>query len=348
MKNILTSILLILVINGNAQTLKALEYYQLINKAELAICDASTEKAHQYYVSAFKMNMDKPFSIDLLNFFKCSMDIKKYGDAEWSMKRLMSRGFTNEMSNELLVHYKGDDAAFIKKLLAKYPNDTTKFKHPFNVAVSELMVSDKGVRFHFAKLNDGKYMVDSVYKVDSMNATLLKIQFEKYGVLNEDSIGNNFGHPPYNILLLHHKAGFIGGKPFRLLDTLMFEAILKYNVRPELIAQYFNSGSYSYLLPWTLNDYVQSPLTCSAAYFNDEVYLSNFDTEKEKWMDKSRTKMGLCTLNEMRKKELYESRSKITIQQKSKYFFNCGINGATNLKSLEDLSEWKKMYQASK
>lgn len=342
-KNLFCLIALFISTTSNAQLLKSLDYYKLVNMAELAICEEDFTNGHRLYVDAFKMNLNKPFSIDLLNFFKCSMDIKKYGDAEWSMKRLMSRGFTAEMQNELFLYYKSEDSVFIKRLLEKYPNDSAKLKHPFNLAVADMMVSDQGARFHFAKLYDGRYMVDSVYKVDSINATLLKLAFEKYGVLNEDSLGNNFGFPSYHILLLHHKGGFMGGKPSRLLDTLMFEAILKYDVRPEFIAQNFGNGSFSYLLPWTLNDFIQAPITCSAATFNNETYIASFDPEREKLMNQYRAKIGLCTLNEMRRKYTYENSN--DTKQKGKYFFSCGIEGVMDCESLESIERWKKSYQ---
>jgi hypothetical protein len=125
----------------------------------------------------------------------------------------------------------------------------------------------------------------------------------------------------------------------------MLEAILTYNVRPEFIAQYFENGSFSYLLPWTLNEFIQAPLSCSAATFNNETYIASFDPEREKSMNQYRAKIGLCTLNELRKKIAFENKNQPNSNRKNKYNFNCGINGRANLKTTEQLSQWQKVYQ---
>ncbi|MFA6152469.1 MAG: hypothetical protein WC716_14195 [Chitinophagaceae bacterium] len=332
-------VLLCLNLNSIAQLPKAFEYYKIVNKAELAICDSSFINAHKLYADAFKINSNKAFSIDLLNAFKVSMDLKLYGDASWCLTKLLGRGLKSNKIKELFGLYKNEDSVFIRELLAKSNNDTFKFNHPLNLAITEMMVSDQGARKYFGELHNGNYMVDSTYKVDLSNATKLKVLFNKYrGIPNEEVLGSHFGNPPYSILISHHKAAFIGGYPFQYFDTMLLEAVFNYDLKPDFIAQYFNNGNFSYLIPWTKNDYVQTPLSVFIAKFKNTICIANTSKDREQAMNSNRAKLGLCTLAELRKKIIFCK------QTQSKYYFETGFIAQFDCDNEEALEQWKKAY----
>src|SRR5690606_30024751 len=164
---------------------KYIQYYHAINQAELAICDSNFSQATQYYKQAFKINPDKPFTAHLLNAFHAAMDSKEYSIAEKYLAKVLSRGLSNDYIQEkILSPYKTAQQSVIKNIIAKHPNDTIR-KHPLVQKLNDMVDWDQEVRGYYSKLNNGAYMVDSVYTVDSINAAELKNIFEKYGVPNE-------------------------------------------------------------------------------------------------------------------------------------------------------------------
>lgn len=322
---------------------RAFQYHSLTNKAELAICEGKIALAHSYYTNAFQINPNKPFSIDLLNAFKCAMDLNNKTVAESHLRKLMSRGFNEQMSNSLYQFYKKDDSIFIHKTLHKYPNLVWKLEHEINVQAAEMMVSDQGIRMQELSTRPmGNYMTDTVYAVDLANAETLRRLFEKYGgIPNEDVIGNYFGWPSFTELMHHHKGGGMANGPSHFFDTMLISALSTFDISTAFVAKFFSKGDTQVYLPWSPGIYLNMPVSLFYGHYKNKYDSQFFDREQENKMNAERAKIGLCSLDDMRKKEDY-----IIAHRKkgkpTKYNMESSVIGYLETDNAQEYEQWRK------
>ncbi len=339
--------LLVVITQLKAQSTN-LDYYKNTNLAELAICDSNFETANTFFQKAFAINSNKSFSKDLLNAFFAAMDTKKYPLAEKYFSKLLARGLGKVyLQNKILKFYQGEDLQEIHRLLKKYPNDTFSSR-PLANSIHKMMDWDRGVRLYYTKLNDGAYMTDSTYTVDSINAARLLQLFKKNGVQNEVTLGNqlnDFDIAPsigYDIIILHHNAGAYGGKPSHLLDTFLYEAVLNFDFELHSFAFLLNESPKSDSVKLR-NTTISFPLFVNGFFYDNKTYVEYLDEASEKIINDQRAKLGMESLDDFRKK--MEARNIGTNQGSvlSKYFFVGNIrvlDGAT----LSDLGKWLSQH----
>ncbi len=314
----------------NAQS-RFLEYYKNINLAELAICDSNFTAACDYYKNAFAVNPEKPFSKDLLNAFFAAMDTKQYSLAEKNLSALLSRGLGSRFINhKILKYYTGEQLAHIHTILKKYPNDTLG-ERPLADTIHKMLQWDRDVRMYYAELNDGAYMTDSTYTVDSVNAMRLLKLFKKYGVPNEVVLGNSKWDdfsvkyaPDYDIIITHHNGGAFGGRPSHLMDTLLYKAVLKFDFEAHCFADLINGNPLSDTVRLG-NTSLLLPIMIKGAYYDKKIYPEYFDEASEKRMNEQRVKIGLESLDDFRKKIESKNRAINDYSVLHKYFFSWNI-----------------------
>ncbi len=322
---------------------RAFEYYAQTNKAELAICAGDIELAQKYYTDAFAVNPNKPFSTDLLNAFKCAMDLHQLQDADLYLRKLMSRGFSPQMEDKLYRYYKGDDSVFIHKILRKYPNQLWKLGHEINIQTAEMMYTDQEIRKHEgASRPSGNYMTDTVYAVDAANARTLRKLFDKYGgIPNEDIIGNHFGGPSFTELIGHHKGALLGRRPSHYFDTMLLSALITYDISPAFVAMMFSKGDSVFMLPWVPGESLLMPLSVFYAHFEGQYSSQYLSPDVEAQINAHRAKIGLCTLDEMRTKQDYMIAQKKG-NRGSKYNLESSLIGYLEASNPDEYEQWKQ------
>ena len=328
---------------SHEQKEKAFEYYAQTNKAELAICAGNIALAHKYYSDAFAVNPNKPFSTDLLNAFKCAMDLHQLPDAELYLRKLMNRGLSPQVEDNLYQYYKGDDSVFIQKILRKYHNLLWKLEHEINIQTAEMMFTDQEIRGEeLHSKADGNYMTDRVYALDSANAWTLRQLFDKYkGIPNEDIIGNHFGGPSFTELIGHHKGALLGKKPSHFFDTMLLSALITYDISPAFVAMMFSKGDSVFTLPWAPGENLLTPLSVFYAHYEDQYCSQYLSPEVEAQINANRAKIGLCTLDEMRTKQDYMIAQKKK-KAGSKYRMESSLIGYLEAQNAAEYEQWKQ------
>lgn len=340
---------LLLSLTVSAQKRNAISYYECVNKAQLEICDSNIGQAFEWYCRAFQTGCT-PFSKDLNNALVCALELNKTENAEYFFKRLLSRGLHYDY---LKFYLQSKDSNDFRKWLSVYPNNIEKLNHPFRGLVNELVKKDQDVRSYFLSLHsDGNYMQDSVFKVDSSNASILYSELKKYGGTfpNEDIIGNNFGSPAFSILIQHYLGRGVVGRPSDLFDSLLLASVFSLNLHP---ADYVAivSGCSS---KWKDNtfycqtDTLYFPITIYVGRYMDELRPEYFPKEEENRRNRELAKIGLPTLDEMRKKLFFQHRILSTRSSLSKYAMPVEIAGFLGASSIEELNDWDKINQPFK
>ncbi|WP_316787775.1 hypothetical protein [Pedobacter frigoris] len=299
-----------------AQQRTAIDYYRLINKAELAICDSDIDRSYKLYTEAFKINKNKPFSRDLLNAFHCAMDTRHYPAAERYLARLLARGINEETLANLKKSYTGLDLERINSFITKYPNQTTK-KNVMADSIDRLTEIDQSVRHYFqSHRTDGRYMNDSVRQVDRNNAATLFRMFVQYGLPDEDEIGtfdNNPGSlPRYWVIIAHNRYDVDVENPTDF-DTMLYKGIFSFAVNANYLIDVLNTEDDNGFFPDHKFRYkstvITMPLTVEFGAYGfgkeREVWPKYLHPDVEKRINKDRSSFGLGTLDDQRRKFLF-------------------------------------------
>jgi tetratricopeptide (TPR) repeat protein len=318
-----------------------LEYYRLVNKAELSLVDKDVPQASQYYEKAFGINPDKPFSRDLYNAFHAAMDCRQYERAERYLARLLARGLSaGFIHNRITGFYDTTGERQIKAFLARHPNDTLH-DNEMNRAIRPLLITDQGVRRYYMDKGLSNYMTDSVYRTDRFNGRKLCQYFRQWGMVpNEDMVGNGsnipFGRMDYQMIILHYDGLYQHNMHEALFDTLIYKAIFSYDYHPDWFVQDFSQVQYSHKDSALVygEEQIVFPLTVPAYSYYRKIedmdntidYPMYFSPDREKKIDENRKKIGLCSLDEMRKKFLFYGRQRRSSGTFQKYYLNYGIN----------------------
>jgi hypothetical protein len=222
----------------DAQIHRPLEYYSLINKAEMSIVEKNMPVALSFYERAFIVNPKKYFSEDLYKAFHCAMDVREYKIAEKYLTILLHRGLKERfLKNYILKYYKGKDSLELVNMIANHSNDTIH-DIPANRLIHRLINIDQSTRHYWSEKTNGAYMVDSTYKADHYCARTLFDFFVSYGkVPTQEDLGNtDWDHPleyiNYSIIILHNAMANTGNMPYTVFDTIMYKAIFTYDYKP--------------------------------------------------------------------------------------------------------------------
>lgn len=167
------------------------EYYEYINKAELAICDFKYEKASKFYEKAFKEHT--PFINDLFNATILNTKFtKNYNLSLQYSRTLLQRDF------EIGWIYRDippEDSLIAKQL--KILEDTVKSLTDKNLirVIDEMGVDDQKYRTNYEEYEKNR-------TIDSVHYFKLIELFSKKGYLTEQNIGL-FQYTPIHGILTH-------------------------------------------------------------------------------------------------------------------------------------------------
>ncbi len=356
MRHILMFLTLVLICTADGQAQPgAIKYYTTINQAELAICRKDLPTAFRYFQKAFEINPDKPFSRDLLNAYHCAMDLRRYDKAETYLQVLLSRGVNQwAVKSWIRKGLAGADLDSVDRWLAIYPNDTNK-SDALSVQLRQMHDRDQATRRYFSKLNDGKYMVDSVYKIDQLNGDTLAMIFKKYGVPDEGRVGHLDGYPGgavYGTVIHHYMGGYGAGLGSHILDTMLFKAIFTYDFHPVEFLKIFNSSEANVTkTPFKYRNYtLHTPVTID--YINlwvadsEQVFPQYLASEVESRMNKERAALGIESLDELRNKQAFSREAAAANAVYNKYAlgnsFGAALDSDDPVKAAPYIAEFSK------
>lgn len=212
----------------------ALLYYNLIHKAELAICDTDMNAARTFYQQAFAVNKQKPFSKDLMNAFHCAMDTRHYTEAEQYLAALLARGLHTSILNTCIYpYYKGDQLQKIHSFLQRHRNDTLK-KGETAVMIARLVNEAKARR----NLHGNE---DTAHQAGEQYARQLCRIFCVKGIPSEAQTGNYINLagsfiPSFEPLISRYSSTYHTGKGLPALDSMLYQAIFTFDYDPQLFA----------------------------------------------------------------------------------------------------------------
>lgn len=344
---------------AHSQTKKelAIRYNQLINEAELKICDSNFKDANALYAKAFAIKPEKSLTRNLFTAFHCAMDVNDFASAESYLKILLSRDINENFLNLAIIgFYKDQKSEIIKAIIKKYPNNLQK-KDNINDEIVKMYNKDQNVRMYFAKLNEsGNYMNDSVYQVDSLNSILLFEIIKAVGhIPNENEISKVNGFPLASsyadLIILHSVQSYFMGKQLNFFDTLMYKSIFSFDCSANLFATLYSQcyKSQKYFSFNYKGDTIVFPLSI-VVYENfqddNKPYFEHIAIEEEKRINLERKKLGLSTLQELRKKIFFTYQQQLS---NGKYFaLNDGIItyiDMNNKEVLEKLQSSNPIYE---
>ncbi|MBS1780534.1 MAG: hypothetical protein JST70_14485 [Bacteroidetes bacterium] len=282
--------------SATAQDARFFDYYRNTNLAELAICDSDFVKATEYYKTAFAINPKKSMYRDLTNAFFVAMDQAEYTLAEKYLAQLLHRGLDTESLKHITKAYSGDQWMYVSKMLAKHPNHRLD-SDPLVKKLRKIYDRDQGVREYFANMYNGAYMVDSTYTMDFINSNeLLKI-FQTSGVPSESVL--KFSH--YDIIVFHNASAALGGRPSHLFDTLLYKALFFFDFDPRDFLETLEKNAPSPEFVYgTLT--LHFPLNIKGAEYQNVCYTGFWDEASEKRINEDRAKIGLESLDDVRRK----------------------------------------------
>jgi hypothetical protein len=319
---------------------KFTDYYVLVNKAELAICDSNFDAANKFYKEAFIISKGKSFNRDLTNAFLSAMDSKNYTLAEEYFLGLQKKGIDSFGIKYFLDNYQDDALNKLKSLINKQSGTKYTLKYPAIKQLKELVRWDQGVRAYFSKLYDGDYMVDSVYRADSIIAQSLVQIFNKNGLPDEKTFDD------CNIIITHN------GSPYsqipHLFDTMLYKAVRNFDLDARQFVFLIEKAQLRYLFEFedlTLNFPIS--ITGACYYKNEEtVYMEYYDDSSEQKIDAERQKIGLEPLADFRKKTEIKNSVQKTQSVLAKYVIGAPYMKIGVTEDENKLAEW--IYQNGK
>lgn len=283
---------------------RVLDYYKLINNAELAICGDDIKSASQFYSKAFAVHPKRGFYRDVLNAIHISMDINQLDTAGSYLKTLANRGLTAEMVKSFQKLYTGNKLAFINKIITTNKKPSAQEKKLVN-RLKQMVAKDQEVRIYFSKLYNGAYMVDSTYAVDEANAQALLAMFKVNGIPDESILHQT----DYDIIILHNTGAASGGRTEHIFDTLLFEASCSFDFDMRHFAYIAERSALAPAFSYkSLN--VSFPLMPDCRYHKGDYYIGYYDGTSESHINKERKKLGLESLDDYRKKILFTNKNR--------------------------------------
>lgn len=338
-------------VHASAQKDTALKYYNLCNKAELAICDSNIADAYQYYKQAFVVNTQKPFSQDLLNAFHCAIDLGYYDDAKQYLRRMLYRGVKQQyLKSQIYQFYTGKVLDSIQTFVALYPNDSNK-QNAYALKMRELVGKDQGIRFYYIKKGIVAHMGDSVIQLDKAVSNELYQYFLVHGLKNADTIGHFGGEInndlPYDVIVLHQIQAAARGTVAQLpYDDILYPGIFTYDYPPRyFLSKFFAGEKQSFLDKYPE---LKDLRGLNGAYYNDTLFIETIAPEDIPAIDEAYARMGLPKYQESVKKVAFRNSCVLLGGKFSKYTVQNTICSIMLSEKESGIKSWKLKFQACK
>lgn len=277
------------------------KYYNLVNKAELNITNNKIYEAYSNYKMAFKIR-ETPFEIDQYNFAVCCAILNKKHKSFKHIKFLIEYGYPADslINNKELKYLKK------QKWRKKTSNISVRSKTKFKISLDSLFIMDQ----KFRKIDKIKYR-DTIFKIDSINAISVINLKNKYDSFSETQIGLDL--TPLRLIIMHNFQGLSKGKNLLSLYDLIYDCVQIGEIDVRIMAYYIqgygviNIGDgigcgiirygYSY---FENGEKKKSELSSPG--------LANISIDNE--ININRKNIGLCSIDEYRKKIIFNFKNK--------------------------------------
>lgn len=282
-------------------------YYYYVNKAELEIVGTNYCKAIEYYSTAFLLK-DFPFHRDIYNQAICNVLVEEYMMAHNNFRTLLDYGYTID---SLLVNEELSDF-FISKYGKKLIREAAKGIQPsYNVNLrhryDSILAADQ-----FFREKDRNYQIygDTINKIDEQNANLLHRLIMTYGFPTENLIGSfySFDYHPFKIVVIHNQVG-VRGKRFDFTNIL-YEATYNGELDSRVALQLVTGSTGNDMYGFSTSGIIKHGLDTITNKKNKTQKLTSWGVsrvkpELESEYNKKRSEIGLCNINDERKKIIY-------------------------------------------
>ena len=333
MRVILTLVVVLITAALRAQH-TAVDYYRTTNEAELAICRRDLPAAAALYAKAFAINPDKPFTLDLMNAYYCAMDLDDYPTARTIIRRILQRGVSSKSMGKLWANHSVMQWDSIRRWLQIFRNDTLSTHR--SVRTIRVLDSTNWYAGFWASVSHprGTFPPALSRELEVLNQLHAK---ELSDIFRADAFPNEAGGSTKHV---------IGGVPVfqRLakavirtsrtqgygLDTLLFQAVLRYDYHPR---------DFMDLLDATGRSHSATPLSYLGYQFSQPFIETLFMIDRDStiyplWVagdhttglvDSQRRAIGLETLDERYTKLHFSNTERTAATLYVKYAF--GITG---------------------
>ncbi len=293
---------------------KITDYFQLVNEAELLICDGHVKSAIEHYDRAFELQVS-PFGKDVYNAWLCAYmldDTARF--SQFSIILIRRGAFLHESTHENILNQVSGGpkvekfSAIWRRLKAETPSEVDTV---YRQQLVNIFDRDQAVRHYFIDKYKNQYNIggrDSLNVFDSLNTMHLKHLMQEKGFPTEDRVGfdNHFpGNPAiYDIPLMHDRSW----TNRRTMDTLLYNNILKGNCSPQDYA-YYKWQSLG-IFKDSIAKYQVNPYTNYGAYRSDiidnHIYIAQLTFRDTTVIDAARKSIHLETVKEMCVKIQYQ------------------------------------------
>lgn len=322
------------------------QYYDLANKAELAICKDDHRNALDFYKQAFKLKDAVPWNSDLTNAFHLAMEMHDTAFARLMLSRLLSRGINQKtISSKLLSFYRGNDSQFVHRVIDSTPNDTLGY-NPIWLKIEALFDREQSLRMNLMeRYHDSYGPIDTVDNVDIEVAQELRRLFGDH-IPNQDQLGNYKGdlsaYGKYIVIIDHYIRGVFPRRHVPMIfDTLLTNGLAEFSVSPEDFAALIG--------PWDRTFYfngikVAKPISFAVVELDglDGVwYLPQIDQSKLGPINQMRTAIGLSTIQELATKIAFYNKQQKEGKYKQ-YSLTLDVQSVFNTDDSDQLKSWQQ------
>lgn len=312
-------------------------YYTFVNQAEICVVNADYKKAILHYEQAFQ-NKKNPFLVDIHNQALCSALLYQDDLAQENLRLLVAYGYRLEQ----LMNIDGFNAIIDRDFKGELRELENAEKMPYDFELRQvydsLLIADQEFR-----LLEGSYAVygDTIASIDHSARRKVLELIAKHGFPTEHLIGVHldFDYEPFKMIVIHSQVGSTTEDTIHFIETL-FDAVyagdLDSRVGAQLLVGAMGNDIYGIDLTGLVRYGYEDPV--NDIYEVSDWGILRIDREKEQQIDLERDKIGLCSLEESRKKAIFTKKNELGFR------LSPGSNFRTYMSAeWDDYIEHKKM-----
>lgn len=288
------------------------QYYTLVNKAEISICNNNLKEAAVSYKQAYKLMGNKMSSKHLYNYFIVAADLQNWEECKHILLQLRKRDWRYEWFRNAMES--AFPAATANRLIAMYKElgDVKRTTDAGYMAILDSVIAvDQAVNKGFRAKNNGLLSPEGMDSLGRLNrqhiAYLHELFSKKFPTDNVVNGGSPLYGLYYSVLLIHNAQ--LGRS--RALDGLLYDAVSRGDFPPEeldfRLGDYFQEDPQDTLVQLGSNA-IRVPLfPYMFVAEHDSLFQSPPNIPMIERCDRNRLKIpGLCSVEELRLKIIYQ------------------------------------------
>ncbi len=291
------------------------QYFELINKAELAICSGHQQEALTLYNKAYNIRGDKMTSRHLYNYFALCADLHNWPKCKQLLTILKKREWEMEHYETAINSFDAATQVQLRKLYADISVVPTVRKDLRAIADSLAhidQVTNKYLRSQNNGLLEGA-AGDSFHKLTDSNMVFLARLFAHH-FPGDDEMGRMiypYGKLPY-MAILHHNWQ---GHNRRDMDNILYRAMKEGKIAPDEFDYWVSMYNYTRSTDTMLvfdNKELKVPLfPINFIIYQDSLFQFGKESSKIQSCNMYRqTIPGLCTVEELKRKIIFQHYNK--------------------------------------